>query len=236
MKLLRPAVGWVLRAATGAVARIHVEELAKVPAVGPLILYANHINSFEVPVVLGYLQPRDLIGVAKVESWRNPLYKFLFNLFEAIPLRRGEADLNAMQRAVKDVKDGKILAISPEGTRSFHGRLQKGLPGTVLIAVRSGAPMMPMVYWGHENMSADLRRLRRPDFFIRVGNPFTIDLHGEALSKDVRTQVTDEIMYQLAALLPAAYRGLFSDLENATQTYLKFDAGMPSNLEFARER
>jgi len=235
MSWLRAIVAWVIRSFFGLLCRVHVEELSKVPRKGPLILYANHINSIEVPIMLTNLQPRPIIGFAKAESWRNPFFNLLFSLFNAIPVRRGEADLKAMQQAFKDLAAGKILVISPEGTRSYHGKLQKGLPGIVLIAVRSGAPLMPMVYWGHEHFWQDLRRLKRPNFFIRIGTPFSIDLHGESLSREVRQQAVDEIMYQLAALLPPDYRGLFSNLEQATQTYLHFEPGIKSNLELARD-
>lgn len=230
MNWLRAFVSWVLKNGSHLFLRVHTEDFFKVPIQGPIILYANHINSVEVPVMLSHLQPRPIVGFAKAESWRNPIFNFLFSLFNAIPVRRGEADLAAMQQAVKALGEGNIIAISPEGTRSYDGRLQKGLPGVILMAVRSGAPMMPMVYWGHEVFWQNIKRFKRTDFFVRIGSPFTIDLHGEGLSRDVRQQVVDEIMYQLAALLPPEYRGIFSDLSQATETYLKFEPGIPSNL------
>lgn len=235
MNWLRSFVAWALRLAMRLFCRIRLAESVKIPAKGPLIIYANHINSIEVPIMMSYLHPRPLIGFAKAESWRNPVFNLLFSLFNGIPVRRGEADLTAMQKAVQAVKDGNILAISPEGTRSYNGKLQKGLPGIILIAVRSGAPLQPMVYWGHEGVWVSLRRLKRSDFNFRVGNPFTIDLHGEALSRDVRQQAADEVMYQLAALLPPEYRGIYSDLEKATETYLHFEPGVPSNLTLAQD-
>lgn len=233
MNLLRDFVAWAMRLGTRLLCRIHLEEAVKIPARGPLILYGNHVNSVEVPLMLSYLHPRPIIGFAKAESWRNPIFNLLFSLFNGIPVRRGEADLTAMQKAIEAVKNGNILAISPEGTRSYNGRLQKGLPGVILIAVRTGAPMQPMVYWGHEAVWKNLRRFKRSDFYFRVGNPFTIDLRGQALSRDVRQQAVDEIMYQLAALLPPEYRGVYSELEKATQTYLHFESTVQSNLALA---
>lgn len=234
MNWLRDFVAWALRLGTQLFCRIHLQEAVKIPRKGPLLLYGNHINSVEVPIMMSYLHPRPLIGFAKAESWRNPIFNLLFSLFNGIPVRRGEADLTAMQKAIDAVKSGNILAISPEGTRSYDGKLQKGMPGILLIAVRSGAPLQPMVYWGHETVWKNLRRFRRSDFNFRVGNPFTIDLHGQALSREVRQQATDEVMYQMAALLPPGYRGVYSDLEKATQTYLHFEAGVQSNLSLAQ--
>ena len=58
--------------------------------------------------------------------------------------------------------------IAPEGTRSGNGRLQRGLPGAVLLAMRSGAPLLPMAYYGGEKFRDNLRNLRRTDFHIQI--------------------------------------------------------------------
>lgn len=236
MNWARDVVAWFLRAGSHLILRLHLQEMSRIPAKGPLILYGNHINSVEVPVMLSHVYPRPIIGFAKAESWRNPIFNMLFSLFHAIPVRRGEADLTAMQQALKDLAAGKLIAISPEGTRSYDGKLQKGLPGVILMAVRSGAPMMPMVYWGHEHFWQNIRRFKRSDFFVRIGNPFFIDLRGQSLSRDVRQQVVDEIMYQLAALLPPDYRGVFGNLEQASETYLRFEPGVQSNVLLADKK
>jgi 1-acyl-sn-glycerol-3-phosphate acyltransferase len=170
--------------------------------VGPLITVSNHISFLEVPVIFTHLQPRPVTGFAKAESWQNPLYRILFNLWGAIPIKRGEADLSAMRKGLEALQAGKILGISPEGTRSRDGRLGKGHPGVVTLALNSGAPLLPLVYFGGEHLNANLRRLRRTDFYIRVGQRFYLDPHGEKPTKEVRQKMVDEIMYQIAALLP----------------------------------
>jgi 1-acyl-sn-glycerol-3-phosphate acyltransferase len=100
--------------------------------------------------------------------------------------------------------------------------LQQGHPGVVILALRSGAPLLPVVYYGAENFRENLRRLRRTDFHIVVGEPFYVDAGGERVTRQVRRQMVDEIMYQMAALLPPAYRGVYSDLSAATEKYLTF--------------
>ena len=79
-----------------------------------------------------------------------------------------------------------------------------------------------MVYYGSEDYKKNLSRLKRSDFHLAVGSPFYLDSHGRPLDRQVRQQMTDEIMYQLAALLPPAYRGLYSDQSKATQNYITF--------------
>ncbi len=214
----------------GLAVKVDEPALEQVPWKGPLILVANHINFLEVPLMYSYLYPRPITGWAKHENWKNPFLAFLFNLFNAIPIRRGERDLNAITRAVEALKNGMILAISPEGTRSSVGKLARGKPGVVLLAQRSAAPILPVAYYGGELVWRKLIRLRWTHFHIRVGHPFRVVTGGDVLSRDVRQEITDEIMYQVAALLPPYYRGYYCDMSQAKETYLCFDEGVASNL------
>ncbi len=206
---------------TSLICRIDKTDFPKVPPRGPLILVTNHINSLEVPLLFVHLQPRKLTGLAKIETWDNKFMGWLFNLWEAIPVRRGEADLTAIRRCLDALAAGDILAIAPEGTRSYHGRLLRGQPGVVTIALRSGAPILPMAHWGGENFSDNLKRLQRTDFYVRVGRPFRLNPNGQKVTPQLRQAMTDEIMGQIAALLPEEYRG-----EYAGQT------GQPRYLEW----
>lgn len=214
---------------TRVLCRIDEAQLARVPREGPLILVCNHINFLEVPLLYTHLQPRPVTGFAKAETWDNPAMALLFDLWQAIPIRRGEADVSAMHRALDALGEGKILAITPEGTRSGHGRLGRGHPGIVMIALQSGAPLLPIVYYGNERFRHNIKRLQRTDFRIIVGNPFVLDSRGVRVTRQVRQQMADEIMYQLAALLPPAYRGYYAELGRAKQTYLKFMTDFPAD-------
>jgi 1-acyl-sn-glycerol-3-phosphate acyltransferase len=230
MRLAHFLVTGIIRVLIDILCRVHAEELAKVPKKGPLILVGNHVNFLEVPVGYTYLPGRPLTGLAKSTTWKNPFFRVLFNTWGGIPLKRGEADFAAYEKAQQALADGKIVAMAPEGTRSGTGKLQQGYPGVVLLAVRSGAPLLPMVFWGGEKFWGNLKRLKRTDFYFRVGRPFHIETGGAALARDVRNQITREVMYQLAALLPPEFRGLYSDLENATGDYLRFDEGEASAI------
>ena len=167
--------------------------------------------------------PRDITGFAKDETWDNPVMGYLFDLWGAIPIKRGEADTTALRQAFRVLKDGKILAVAPEGTRSGDGRLLQGKPGTALIALKSKAPVLPVGFWGNEQFKENLPRLQRTEFRIKVGEPFILHDNGEKVTSDVRRKMTDEIMYQIAALLPEVYRGVYTDLDAATTNYLRFE-------------
>ncbi len=233
MTFTRRMVDASLHGLTALLCRIDVAQMAKVPERGPLILVANHVNFLEIPVLYTRLGSRPFVVLAKAETWGNPIKRFLFDLSKAIPVQRGEADTAALRRAVEALESGHILAIAPEGTRSGHGRLQRGHPGVAMLALRSGAPLLPLAYYGGEQIWHNLPRLRQTDFHIVVGRPFTLDAKGVKVTREVRQQMTDEIMYQIAALLPPAYRGYYSDLTAATETYLRFPATSESSLRRA---
>jgi len=230
----RQVVSTTIKRLTRILCRVDDAQLAHVPAQGPLILIANHVNFLEVPLLYTHLQPRTVTGFAKIETWHNPAMGLLFDLYGAIPLRRGEADVAAFRRGLAILEAGHILAVAPEGTRSGHGRLGRGHPGVVMLALRSGAPLLPMAYYGGESLRRNVARLQRTDFHIVVGQPFYLDASGVKMTREVRQQMVDEIMYQLAALLPPAYRGHYSNLDAATEQYLRFPASSESNLHRVR--
>lgn len=216
-------VNGALRGLTGLFCRVDGASLARIPRRGPLILVTNHVNFLDVPLLYTRLLPRPVTGWAKAETWDRPAMAFLFNLWGGIPIRRGEVDLTALRRALQALAQGKILAVAPEGTRSGTGVLRRGHSGVVLLALRSGAPLLPMVYYGGEKFHQNLRRLRRTEFHIVVGRPFYMKAPANGLpSRSERQAMTDEIMYQLAAMLPPPYRGFYADLSRATQNYLRF--------------
>ncbi|MBN2393876.1 MAG: 1-acyl-sn-glycerol-3-phosphate acyltransferase [Anaerolineae bacterium] len=223
-------VNTTLKGLTGAICRVDDAQLARVPQHGPLIVVANHINFLDAPVLFSRVHPRRVTGFVKAETWQNPTLAMLFDMWKTIPLERGEADVGAFREGLAALQDGAILAVAPEGTRSGHGRLQRGRPGVVLLALHSGAPVLPLVYYGGERFHDNLRSLRRTDFRIIVGQPFYLDARGVKVTRTVRHAMIDEMMYQIAGLLPPDYRGVYADIDAATEHYLRFPEGSVSNL------
>ncbi|RJP47652.1 MAG: 1-acyl-sn-glycerol-3-phosphate acyltransferase [Anaerolineaceae bacterium] len=213
----------VIKIGLSILCRVDAADLSKVPARGPLIAISNHTGSLEVPMLFTWLQPRPLTGWAKIETWNNPIMAWLFNVWGAIPVRRGEADMSALRAALDKLSQGYIFGVAPEGTRNKTGKLLRAHPGAATLAFRSNAPILPIVHWGGEKFLPNLKRLRRTGFSMRVGRPFTINTKGERITREERQQVVDEMMYQLAALLPEEYRGEYSDMSRATTKYLRFE-------------
>lgn len=223
MMINQRALNWFLRRVFQTVCQIDVETFKKVPRRGPYILVGNHINFLETPVVMSHVDNPAFTGMAKKESWNNPLFHFLFNQWGIIPIDRNSIDREAFRLSVQGLNQGKIVAISPEGTRSITGRLLPGKPGVVALAVRSQAPLLPVAFYGYENFWDNIKHLRRTHFHLAVGKPFRLKMNCDHLSKDERQAVTDEIMYKIAELLPAKYRGHYHFDGEVAYQYLAAD-------------
>ena len=202
-------INFLIRVYTRITCRIDAPEMDKIPMQGPFIVISNHTGQIEVPVMFALLQPRKMTGWAKVETWDNWFLNWVFNLWGMIPIRRGEGDTSALRKAEEALKNGFFFGIAPEGTRNKTGRLLRAYPGAVLLAVRSGVPILPIAHWGGEIYLKNLKRLKRTDFHVRVGEPFRLKVEGVKMSKEVRQQIADEMMYRVAEVLPEEYRGAY---------------------------
>jgi len=214
-------INFIIRVYTLITCRIDAPDLHKFPMHGPLIVVSNHTGQIEVPLLYAHLQPRKLIGWAKIEAWDNKFLNWVFGVWGIIPVRRGEADVHALKEALRALGKGLIFGITPEGTRNYNGKLKRGLPGVVTLALHTGAPIIPLAHWGGEVYLKNLIRLKRTDFHIRTGEPFKLDTHGIKVTGEIRQQIVDEMMVQIAILMPEEYRGEYADKSKWTEKYIQ---------------
>ncbi|MCJ7622538.1 MAG: 1-acyl-sn-glycerol-3-phosphate acyltransferase [Anaerolineaceae bacterium] len=205
--------------------RIDSSQLSQVPDQGPLIIVINHINFLDVPALYTRLMPRRLTGFVKDKEWKNWFTRGILSQWGGIPLFPGEPNIEAFKTGLRMLADGYILAVAPEGIRSEHGRLQRGEPGAALRALRSRVSVRPVVMYKHERFWKNLRCFRRTDMEFAVGKHFCIDVGEKRINRKIRQQITDEIMFQMARLLPEHNRGIYSDLTTATEDFLRFSPG-----------
>jgi 1-acyl-sn-glycerol-3-phosphate acyltransferase len=206
---------WVV---TRCLFRVDARDVEKIPLHGPFILISNHVTAFELPVLRVLLRPRVVRTLAKAASWDPWLLGWVLDQWQAIPIRRGEPDTAALRAALAVLKNGGILGIMPEGTRSGDGRLGAGNPGIVVLARKSGCPIVPMAFWGVERVKKNAKRLRRTDFHFRVGDPFTLAAPTGKLTHEDRRRLADDVMDHIARLMPDAYRGAYCSVESAPQS------------------
>ncbi|WP_223703482.1 lysophospholipid acyltransferase family protein [Sutcliffiella deserti] len=127
--------------------RIKVIGAENMPNNGPVLLCSNHIDNLDPPVV-GITAPRTVHFMAKEEVFKVPILKTILPKIHAFPVKRGMSDREALRSALKVLKEGNVLGLFPEGTRSKSGELQKGLAGAGFFALRSDAVVIPCAIIG----------------------------------------------------------------------------------------
>ncbi len=185
--------------------RWRVEGKENVPKKGQLIVVANHLNLIDPPL-LGASVPRRIYFMAKQELFRPSLGAHFVRAYGAFPVRRGELDREALRRALEVLKKGQVVGMFPEGKRSLNNRIQPMQPGTSFVAVRSGAPILPVGISGSEQIKGIGFILRRPRITVTIGQPFTLPPVEDKPLRSQLPQLSDLIAERVAELLPPSYR------------------------------
>jgi 1-acyl-sn-glycerol-3-phosphate acyltransferase len=206
-RLLIGAIRFLLRL----LCRVRVDGLANAPLHGPMIVLTNHLHFLDALVVPAVLPVR--MTVLAAEKWETrPIVNRLFKAVNAVFINRGAADRAALMRVEERLKQGAIVGIAPEGTRSPTGALQEGKGGAAFLGSRTGAAMLPMVLYGQEKASRAWRRLHRVEIFVRIGQPFKLSpIQGSRRSQQ-NDAMTQDIMLRIARLLPPEYQGVYRPL------------------------
>jgi len=141
--------------------RVEGQGTEHIPAEGAVLIVANHSSVLDPPIV-GGMCPRQLTFLAKAELFRVPGFGWLIRRLGAQPLRREGADPSALRMARRVLAEGKALLVFPEGTRGEEGFLREAKAGAALLAVQSGAAVVPAYVHGTGRAWPRGRRLPRP--------------------------------------------------------------------------
>jgi 1-acyl-sn-glycerol-3-phosphate acyltransferase len=199
----------VVRPVFHALWRITVEGLENVPDGGGAIIAPNHtsvIDSFFVPAVL----PRRITYVGKAEYMDDWKTRRLFPALGMIPIDRsgGDASQRALNTAARVLERGELFGIYPEGTRSRTGRLHKGHTGMARLALRTGAPIVPVGVIGTREVQPPDVSVPRPfkSVTIRFGRPVAVERYADRPDdRFVLRQITDEVMFEIRELTGQEY-------------------------------
>ncbi|MFE9405650.1 lysophospholipid acyltransferase family protein [Streptomyces sp. NPDC006530] len=195
-----------------------VEGVGRVPETGAVILAGNH-QSFTDQLLLGATLRRRLTFLAKQEYFTAPglggrATAALFRALGQIPVDRSGKDAAraAIDTALQVLAREGVLGIFPEGTRSHDGRLYKGKVGVAAMALRSGAPVVPVAIIGTFEAQPKGRRLpRRVPVVLRFGEPLDFSRYaGMEDERLVLRAVTDEIMYAVQRLSEQEYVDVYA--------------------------
>lgn len=209
---------WVLKAILTPVLyvayRITVHGRSNIPKHGPVILAMNH-RSFMDSIFVPFIVSRRVTFVAKAEYFDDPKTAWFFRAVGQIPVRRegGDAGERALETALDVLNRGGVFAIYPEGTRTRDGYLHRGHTGIARLALRSGAPIVPIGLVGTDVVQATDAKLPRVGkrIAINIGEP--IDARHAAGGGDDRLALrntTDEVMFEIQQLCGYEYRDTYA--------------------------
>jgi 1-acyl-sn-glycerol-3-phosphate acyltransferase len=179
--------------------RLRTRGIENLPRSGGFVLAANHVSSFDPwPLALPLWPQRFLRFMAKSELYWWPL-RYVLDGGGAFPVRRGQADTEAIERAVSLCREGHVVAMFPEGTRRTKGLRKKWearpRSGAARIALLAGVPLVPAATKGTDRLRK-LGPLR-----VTYGTPVDIDdLRGHEDVRQAASEATERLMQRIAEL------------------------------------
>jgi 1-acyl-sn-glycerol-3-phosphate acyltransferase len=208
--------GAIVRVVAACTTRVTVVGLENVPQSGPVLVICNHCSNADGMLLMGYVVPalgRPMGWLGKEEALRWPIFGWGMRQNGVFGVRRGAGDLEAFKLAKSVLDEGGVLTIFPEGTRSPSGAMQEAKEGATVLAVRSGAPILPIAIIGSQRFWAKGKRLPRLGrrMTVRVGETFTLSMPKGGDRRESLRIATVELMGHIAALLPPEQRGVYAD-------------------------
>ncbi|KAF0111285.1 MAG: 1-acyl-sn-glycerol-3-phosphate acyltransferase [Chloroflexi bacterium] len=204
---LRRIICWLLRRLTVT----GFKGVENIPLTGGLLIATNHISRMDIPVL--FLTPNrpDMTALVTTKYLKYPLIRWFIITAQGIWLDRETADFGAFRQAVEALNKGKAVGIAPEGTRSENAQLREGKPGTVLLALRAGVPILPVALTGTEESFRKILRFQKPHITAEFGTLIPAPKLDRNNREGQLQLLTDEIMCQIAVMLPEKYHGFYAN-------------------------
>jgi 1-acyl-sn-glycerol-3-phosphate acyltransferase len=208
--------GAIVRFVAACTTRVTVVGLENVPQSGPVLVICNHCSNADGMLLMGYVVPalgRPMGWLGKEEALRWPIFGWGMRQNGVFGVRRGAGDLEAFKLAKSVLDEGGVLTIFPEGTRSPSGAMQEAKEGATVLAVRSGAPILPIAIIGSQRFWGKGKRLPRLGrrMTVRVGETFTLTMPKGGDRRESLRLATVELMSHIAEMLPPEQRGVYAD-------------------------
>jgi 1-acyl-sn-glycerol-3-phosphate acyltransferase len=198
-------------------AKLTISGQERVPQVGPIIVASNHLSIID-PAIVAQAIPRRVRFLAKNSLFKNLFVRKFLTAYGAHAISRSGHDNNAIRWSIDTLSNNEIVGIFPEGTRHRNG-MHIGLNGCALLALQTGAPVIPVGITGTENLD-NLWHLVFPTgkIHIAVGEPFVSDNLNSSPTKSELESTTRMIMHRIANTLPDAYQGIYRESDSECLT------------------
>lgn len=209
LKLIRLISRTILRI----IAKVEIVGLENIPQTGGCIVVSNHLGRLDAMLAVVQTDRTDILLMIAEKYQKYIFWRWLAKELNALWLNRFEADFHTLRVVTKRLKEGEILALAPEGTRSQAESLLPGKPGAAFLAAKTNVPIIPAALTGTEDrvVKERFRRLQRLHITIIIGKPFMLPPMKGVDRDEYLKHHTDEIMCQIAALLPLKYRGVYEN-------------------------
>ncbi len=193
---------------------VEITGIENIPPVGPALLAPNHLSFLDSPFTMS-LMPRRTLAVGKAEYMDDWKTKYFFPATGMIPLDRsgGDASQVALNAAASALEAGDLFLIYPEGTRTRDGYLHKGKTGVARLALRTGAPIIPIGLIGTDRIQPPDRTMPklREKCAIHIGEPIDVSRYRTRVDdRLVLRQITDEVMFEIGELSGQTYVDCYS--------------------------
>jgi 1-acyl-sn-glycerol-3-phosphate acyltransferase len=194
------------------IADVELIGLENIPDIKTFAIASNHIGRLDIGCVFAGLDQTEFILPLAEKYKKNPFTHFIGYMMGVIWLDRYTTDFKAIREMMTRIKQGGVLVIAPEGTRSKTGSLQEGKPGVAFLAAKAGLAIVPAALLGTEDRVVvdNIKHLRRSHFKLIGGKSFVLpQLKSGSREEQIKAH-TDEIMCRIAALLPEDKRGFYA--------------------------
>jgi len=195
------------------ITRIQVVGAEHIPASGGMVAVTNHVGRLDAGIPYCLIDRDDIIMLVAEKYREAAIFRWLATVLDGVWVDRFNADMAAVRTCLRRLKQGGVLVIAPEGTRSVTGNLIPARSGAGFLAAKAGAPILPTAVIGTEDavVKARLKRLRRVNVSVHFGEAFRLPPRPDLGAQARLEAYDDEIMCRIAALLPAERRGAYAD-------------------------
>ena len=203
---------FIVRLILNIIARVEMSGFENLPAGQGYVIAANHIGRLDAALAYYVLDRPDIIMVVAEKYEKYAFFRWLVRITNGMFIDRYNADIGAIRATLRRLKQGQILTITPEGTRSKSGNLIQAKPGGIYLAWKAGVPILPVAITGCEDavVKDRLKHFSRLHIKAVAGPPFTLPPIAGKDRDALMQQYTDEVMCRIAALLPEARRGVYA--------------------------